>query len=562
MTEIKDLSKATGKESCIYTKYEKDRLTHLRKELTNAVSIQGEILITAENKLYESRMAKAIDNMFAKMDSCFSDIDDKGGSIQETIDEVKLSCVKLLQIIEELELPKAKPRCCDLSDAGPGVGVSNLEVRFRDAEICRMFGSDYRIRLHRSRGDSGQGESERTNSAISDAVVDGATINWEKIKQFDGLTTEEVKKLSVREFEQIEETRLQQNAWEVAKELVERIDGAPVMGEMIKAYLLEDENQLFFFNQQYLAKYQSVSSQTSKDQVPGAAYFNKIMKFFNCHYKIGELFIEFLKFSCASTNAECDFCRTWTGTPIKRIPQPYPDHERHGHYMTVSETPLENEDGSERQPDDWQPRENITRLFNNSELSLTDQDKISDFASRYYVKREYVVNYIQHVTNLQLGKEIRSRERKRKQTEKRDKLYGEYNWLELILKGELEKLNIQELDKYLDKNQLSKKDDKIRAITADVLRKNARDTVEYTIGEGLGKIPTNNEEPIETSDASDAESDSDSDLVIDAIGNESSDSDDDYAEEDGIEKGSGPLPLVVQTRYGRHAGSWNLYTMR
>ena len=186
MTEIKDLSKATGKESCIYTKYEKDRLTHLRKELTNAVSIQGEILITAENKLYESRMAKAIDNTFAKMDSCFSN--DKGGSIQETIDEVKLSCVKLLQIIEELELPKAKPRCCDLSHSGPGVGVSNLEVRFRDVEICRMFGSDYRIRLHRSRGDSGQGES-----AISDAVVDGATINWEKIKQFDGLTTEEVK---------------------------------------------------------------------------------------------------------------------------------------------------------------------------------------------------------------------------------------------------------------------------------------------------------------------------------------------------------------------------------
>ena len=142
------------------------------------------------------------------------------------------------------------------------------------------------------------------------------------------------------------------------------------------------------------------------------------MKFINCHYKIGELFMEFLKFSCASTNAECGFCRTWTGTPIKRIPQPYSDHERHSHYMTVSETPLENEDGTERQPDDWQPRANITRLFNNSELSLTDQDKISDFASRYYVKREYVVNYIQHLTNLQLGKEIRSRERKRKQQRK------------------------------------------------------------------------------------------------------------------------------------------------
>ena len=34
--------------------------------------------------------------------------------------------------------------------------------------------ADYRIRLHRSRGDSGEGEAERTNSAIGDSVVDGA----------------------------------------------------------------------------------------------------------------------------------------------------------------------------------------------------------------------------------------------------------------------------------------------------------------------------------------------------------------------------------------------------
>ena len=85
-------------------------------------------------------MAKEINNTFAKMDNCFNDISDKRGSIQDMIDEVMLSCVKLLQIIEELDLPKAKPQCCDLSDAGPGVGVSNVEVGSRDAEICRMFG--------------------------------------------------------------------------------------------------------------------------------------------------------------------------------------------------------------------------------------------------------------------------------------------------------------------------------------------------------------------------------------------------------------------------------------
>ncbi len=74
-----------------------------------------------------------------------------------------------------------------MTDAGPGVGVFNFKVKFRDAErlLCRMFDSDYRIRLHRSRGDSGQGEAERTNSAIGGAVVDAATIEWEKYKQFE-----------------------------------------------------------------------------------------------------------------------------------------------------------------------------------------------------------------------------------------------------------------------------------------------------------------------------------------------------------------------------------------
>ena len=59
---------------------------------------------------------------------------------------------------------------------GPGVGVSNNEVKFRDAEMCRrIFGSDYRIRLHRAREDSGQNEAERTNSAAADAVCDQTT---------------------------------------------------------------------------------------------------------------------------------------------------------------------------------------------------------------------------------------------------------------------------------------------------------------------------------------------------------------------------------------------------
>ncbi|CAB4010190.1 Transient receptor potential cation channel subfamily A member 1 [Paramuricea clavata] len=99
------------------------------------------------------------------------------------------------------------------------------------------------MRLHRSRGDSGQGEAERTNSAIGDAVVDGATINWEVYKKFEEMNEEEINQLSVKEFEELEEQRMEKNAWYVAKTLVERIDGAPVLSERIKAYLTENRQE-------------------------------------------------------------------------------------------------------------------------------------------------------------------------------------------------------------------------------------------------------------------------------------------------------------------------------
>ena len=50
------------------------------------------------------------------------------------------------------------------------MGVSNYDVHFRDAELAQIHNSDYRVRCHRSRGESGQGEAERTNSAIADAL--------------------------------------------------------------------------------------------------------------------------------------------------------------------------------------------------------------------------------------------------------------------------------------------------------------------------------------------------------------------------------------------------------
>ena len=125
--------------------------------------------------------------------------------------------------------------------------------------------------------------------------MDGATINWEVYKQFDGMNEEEITQMSVKDFEELEEQRMEKNAWHVAKTLVERIDGAPVLSKRIKAYLTENKQKQFLFNRSYLLQYHTASTPVAKNGVPGAVYFEKFMKFFSDHYKVGELFMEFVR---------------------------------------------------------------------------------------------------------------------------------------------------------------------------------------------------------------------------------------------------------------------------
>ena len=118
--------------------------------------------------------------------------------------ESKILLPAFSEIFKTLKLPKVKPKWADLTDAGPGVGVSKYLVRFRDTKIARLYNSDYRVRCHRSRGDNGQGEAERTNSAIGDSIVDGETLEWEKTKCFQGMTEDEVNSMSVKDFQEYE----------------------------------------------------------------------------------------------------------------------------------------------------------------------------------------------------------------------------------------------------------------------------------------------------------------------------------------------------------------------
>ena len=130
------------------------------------------------------------------------------------------------------------------------------------------------MRCHRSRG---EGEAERTNSAISDALVDGATLEWEKHRRREDLSEEEIKQMSPQSYEGYGKKRMEKNAGYVCSQVVERINDAPVLKEYIKSELSEPPDELFFFNSVYFDNYRG-ASERNKAQVPGAAYFRKIEK--------------------------------------------------------------------------------------------------------------------------------------------------------------------------------------------------------------------------------------------------------------------------------------------
>ena len=400
MTETGDLSRAKAEQTCIYTEYECKRLQHLSMEINPYLSADEKMVeIEAENKILSGNVKRKLQDLSKMIDLCLGVANTKSKQqFQNRIKNVARCCRDTIAVVKNLKIPVFKARWCDLTDAGPRVGVSNFEVKFRDAELCRIFNSDHRIRFHKSRGDSGQGKAERANSAIGDAVVDGATIIWEVYKQFDGMNEEEITQTSVKDFEELEEQRMEKNAWHVAKTLVERIDGAPVLSERIKAYLTENKQKQFFH---------TTSTPVAKNGVPGAVYFEKIMKFFSDHYKVGELFTEFVRTGCEDEG--CYFCHTWSGPPTTRVPQPVPDGQRPMHYMDVNVTPTHTESGEEREPDDWQPRANITKLFNEGSISLDQQESVTEFSEKFYVKREFVANYFQHLTDLRRTKDIRAR---------------------------------------------------------------------------------------------------------------------------------------------------------
>ena len=185
--------------------------------------------------------------------------------------------------------------------------------------------------------------------------------------------------------------------------------------------------------------------------------------------------------------------------------------------------------------------------------SYEKQDEITQFSEKFYVQREYVVACLEHLTNLESAKNIRAKAREDEKRHRKEKECKEYSWLDLVLQGKLSTLKVYELDEYLDENKLNKKgnkNDKLKAIAADVLRRSQTGPIK--------KVLEKQERDQESSGA-DSEADSDQDIVLEEIGSES---ESDVASGNEQEEVSDPVPLIVRTRSGRYAGNWTLSELR
>ena len=175
--------------------------------------------------------------------------------------------------------------------------------------MSRLHGTERRTRVHRSRGDSAQNESERTNACIGEALADGSALHWEYYSM-DDTPKEELKNMTLQQINKLEEDIAEKNAWRVAHGVRERIHMEPgPAGDLMFAEVENESSAQFFNNTAYLLDYNKAGKEKKK-HIPGYNYFLKIANFVDEHTERGEIFMEYRKGMCCKdgTLDPCNFC--------------------------------------------------------------------------------------------------------------------------------------------------------------------------------------------------------------------------------------------------------------
>ena len=547
------MANISRKVDCPHRMYEISRATAVKKTLVNV----------QEQNLYEKLPADKVEDIKASIDVLFEKCSELVPQLQTEIDKGEVSasialfdhqCQDLYSKISHL-VPPMKSRVHEFTDAGPGVGVTNLDVKLSIAQIIAITDIDYYIRHHLFNGDSSHNEVERCQSYMGDAICDSGPIMWEYKECYNGLSHEQLDQMTLEELEESEHQRMEYNAFKVCDEITLRTDGAPAPGGYMKAFTSEHLGDMFFCNETYAREYLH-SSEQGRQTLPGSNYFNKIKSFGENHCLLGEKYIEFVKFSCSEPD-KCEYCSThsWVGPPCARIPQPYPDYETDGyHYKNVFDTPT-HVNGKERTTDDFQPRKQAKDYMAKGRLG-TDEE-IKQFSKTFIVDEVLVRKYIDHLKCLEINKKKRAEKRQLKKQQQSNKKYEDYNWIAMFNDGLLKKLNVSDLNKYLSHHGMMhslkrRKAEKIRVIQGHI-------TSHLNVSEDGVFVQENSDDSFKDSSSSGDESSEDivlNDTLASMSESETEKTSDEPEIEENVED------MFTTTRSGRVTTNWKISKYR
>ena len=207
-------------------------------------------------------------------------------------------------------------------------------------------------------------------------------------------------------------------------------------------------------------------------------------------------------------------------SPTLPTRRPYPDYGKlpNFHYLSWSATPTNG-----REPDDFQPRAQIKRLFEESELVSGDSEAIRRFSDKYIVPEKLVAEYVQHLAQIKIRKEKKKEETERERTERLNREYNDIDWVGLYNSDKLASLRVDELSLYFSHHKIAfkgKKAEKVAIIKAHIgsLLYNSMERQQPR------QPPLRNVQQQVTSSLSEVETDSQSDEVDRIVGSSPSSS--------------------------------------
>ena len=123
------------------------------------------------------------------------------------------------------------------------------------------------------------------------------------------------------------------------------------------------------------------------------------------------------------------------------------------------------------EPDDFQNRAQIKRLFEESELVSRDSEAVRKFSDKYIVPEKLVAEYVEHLAQIKMRKEKKKEETERDRMERLNQQYNDIDLAGLYNSDKLSSLRVDELSLYFSHHKITfkgKRAEKVAMIKAHI----------------------------------------------------------------------------------------------